>query len=267
MIRRNLGWLAPTAERFAALRHAGPVAGISVLVGVEAKDGSDNSNLLPQEPLDQLHLGSCVANAVVQDIYAALVLAGLPSFIASRLALYYWSRYQHGAQGQDTGTYICTCFDMAAELGLPPEGSYPYQPEFFADKPGPEVYRAAFDLRGKVGINYHQLPTSGDALVADLERACTAKLVAAFGVDVSDRFCSEEPRGTVMPPGPGESIAGGHAMVAAGHDRLGRRFLVRNSWGRWGDPTLPPGYFWMSYDYMARARDVWVCTTAPGGVR
>lgn len=260
---RAFGWRGPPDQGvLKALRCAGPSAGDSVLAGVVAADSSDGTALLPDEPLDQLDLGSCVPHAVVQVIYAALVFAGLHPFIASRLALYYWSRYQHGDQHVDSGTWIGTCFDVAADLGLPEESVCPYLPAFFADKPRADVYRDAFDRRGQIGINYHRLDSTGAALVDDMERSLTAGRLVAFGVQVSEGF---DPTDVVQPPGPRDVIAGGHAMVMVGHDRPNQRFLVRNSWGRWGHPALPPGYFWLSYAYARQASDCWICLAAPGG--
>jgi len=266
MPARAFGWRGPPdAGVLKALRRAGAPAGDSVLAGVVAADSSDGTALLPAEPLDQFSLGSCVLNAVVQVIYGALVLAGIPAFIASRLALYYWARYQHGDQASDTGTWIGTGFDVAADLGLPAEDVYPYLIPFFADKPGPEVYRDAFDRRGKIGINYHRLTTTGANLVADMEKARTKGWLVAFGVPVSEAFVRDNPTGIIYPPSSRDKIAGNHAMVVAGHDHQGAWGKVRNSWGEWGEPGQGRGYCRFSYDYLARASDCWICLAAPGG--
>jgi C1A family cysteine protease len=48
-------------------------------------------------------------------------------------------------------------------------------------------------------------------------------------------------------PQQGETVVGGHAVLAMGYDDAKRVFLVRNSWGpAWGDG----GYFYMPYAYL-----------------
>ena len=260
---RALGWLPPKPEHIARLKLARQEAGDSVLSDIVAADASDNYGLC--KVLDQGQLGSCTTQTVAQAIRAAQVQDGAvdPPFMA-RLALYWWARYQDGNQGGDTGTQIGTVFEMAAALGIPPESCWPYEIGRFAVRPGPEVYREGYDERGKIGINYHPLNYSGSAFLDDLERALTAGYLVAFGVQVSEAFCSQQPNGTVEPPGPGDKIAGGHALTAIGHDRARRRVLVLNSWGPgWRDPETYPGCCWFSYDYLAQSSDRWIVLVAP----
>jgi len=126
------------------------------------------------------------------------------------------------------------------------------------------VSRAAYDQRGHVGLSYEQLSADGDTFIDQLERALTAGYLVSFGVDVTERFCSEQPSGTIEPPKPGELIAGGHALTAIGYDRANQRVKILNSWGAgWGDPTLEPGCCWFSYDYLRRSDDRWFVPQAP----
>jgi len=58
-------------------------------------------------------------------------------------------------------------------------------------------------------------------------------------------------------PSDGESVLGGHAVLAVGYSDAPQRFLVRNSWGpAWGIH----GYFTLPYAYATNpnlADDFW----------
>ena len=58
-------------------------------------------------------------------------------------------------------------------------------------------------------------------------------------------------------PAAGESVLGGHAVLAVGYDDSQQRFIVRNSWGTgWG----MQGYFTMPYAYLTErnlSSDFW----------
>lgn len=261
---RALGWLKPEPKHLARLKLAKAEARSSILDGIVAAPTSDNYKLC--RPIDQKSLGSCSTNMVTQVIRGARVKSGEvdPPF-TSRLALYYWARYQDGNQLVDSGTYNATSFDMAAGMGLPPEECWPYEIDHFKIKPGPEVDRVAYDSRGKIGVNYHPISTLGDYFIEDMEKALTAGYLVGFGVFVSVAFCSQDPHGTIEPPKPGER-AGGHAMTAIGHDRARQRVLVLNSWGAdWCDETTYPGCCWLSYEYLRQSDDRWIAKLVPGG--
>ncbi len=87
-----------------------------------------------------------------------------------------------------------------------------------------------------------------------------------FGFTVYDSFESQEvaQTGIVPMPSPGESVLGGHCVVAVGYDDSERHFIIRNSWGRgWGQQ----GYCFMPYEYlMSRhlASDFWTIRSVTG---
>jgi C1A family cysteine protease len=80
-----------------------------------------------------------------------------------------------------------------------------------------------------------------------------------FGFTVYDSFESEAvaQSGEVSMPASGESVAGGHCVVAVGYDETKRVFIVRNSWGSdWG----LNGYCLMPFEYLLNpqlAGDFW----------
>jgi C1A family cysteine protease len=81
--------------------------------------------------------------------------------------------------------------------------------------------------------------------------------VVGFSVYESFESSDVAEGGRVPMPGPGESLLGGHAVVAVGYDEPQRRFIIRNSWGTsWG----MRGYGTMPYDYLlddGLSADVW----------
>lgn len=262
-IKRALGWRKPTAKLLGACQLAGPPTHRSVLADWTA---AETSNLYEScSVLDQGSVGSCQSNAVAQAVRVAQVKEGVPHPPpAARMAMYYWARHREGNEQADVGACIGTVFDVIAALGVPPESAWPYDVNLLTSLPGPDVYREAFDSRGKVGINYYPLQLTGDAFVVEVERALTAGFAVPFGVMVTDMFCIAQPSGAIQPPRAGDSIAGGHAMTFVGHDRSAGRFLVLNSWGTlWGDPDAPPGCCWFSYAYASQAADAWIVLVAP----
>ena len=75
-----------------------------------------------------------------------------------------------------------------------------------------------------------------------------------FGVAVYNSFISQQVENTGIVPMPtmGESMLGGHAMLAVGYNDITQRFLVRNSWGKsWGlkEGNLQ-GYCTIPYAYL-----------------
>jgi C1A family cysteine protease len=267
---RALGWTPPTlAQQVRALRRSSPEAGDSVLAGIDPAPASDISGRTCD--LDQGSIGSCQSNATAQALYVAMVTAAMAAFVLARLWLYRSLRYIENTLDQDAGGNIGDAFAMLAAKGVPPETAWPYDVAKFKDDPGPAVDRLAYDSRGTVGLNYHPISTTGESLLADVERALTGGFAVVFGCTVSEAFCSTQPSGTVQAPGPKDKIAGRHALTVVGHDRAGRRLKIKNSWSDlWGDPDAGPGCFWMDYSYfsdsMYGASDIWIVTVLPGGI-
>ena len=263
------GWTPPNAEqRIRALLKAHPEAGDSVLSDIVAAPTSD---LLPYTVgLNQLSLGACTAHGIAQGVYVAEKAAGMPGDVLARLWLYYQERALEGTTGQDVGANIGDGFTMLAAKGIPPESAYPYVISKFAQDPGPSVDRLAFDSRGTIGINYHPISSKGQALLDDVERALTAGFAVVFGGLVSERFCSTQPSGILM-PSPSDTVAGGHCRAVIGHDHAARKHKVKNSWSDdWGDPDAGPGCSWDSYDWFIDpkwgANDIWINLLVPKGV-
>lgn len=267
---RATGWNPPSdAARIRALNRASRDASDSVLAGIVAAESSDNSHLCCS--LDQQWLGSCQTQAAAQVLYMAMRKAGMPAFVFSRLWGYLQARAAEGNIREDAGANIGDVFAALAGKGIPPERVWPYVPELFAVNPGPTADMPAYDSRGTIGINYHPISSTGDTLISDIERACTAGYGVAFGCALGPGYTAGPPTTTVQPPKPGEETVN-HAQTAVGHDRPGRRILVKGSWGDdYRDPSCPPGCTWFAYDHVTHSighwRDLWIVAALPGGLR
>jgi hypothetical protein len=245
-----------------------PEAGDSVLSGIVPEPTSD---LLPYTTeLNQGSLGACTAHGIAQGVYVAEGVNGQPAEILSRLWLYYEERALEGSTDQDVGANIGDGYRILAGKGIPPESCYPYDITKFARNPGPSVDRLAYNSKGAIGINYHPISSTNQALLDDMERALTGKFAVTYGSLVPESFCSWQPSGTLPCPGANDIVAGGHCQCVIGHDHAGRRFKVKNSWGAGGDPTAGPGCWWMGYDWFTDSKwgasDIWIVQALPGGI-
>jgi C1A family cysteine protease len=209
--------------------------------------------------LDQGGLGSCTANALAQAIRAGLIQRGAPpekTTLASRLYLYYMARAVDGAVQTDEGTYFRSLLDAAKRTGYPSERFWPYDdgPERFKLQPDAGATRAAFDQIA--GFTYHKLTTTGVQRSYDLRSLLAARYAVIFGTRVSERFRDYGPSTPPLdPPGPGEAMLGGHALLLTGYGR--GYFEGVNSWGlSWGRS----GWFQITDAYVEnwRSVDFWI---------
>jgi C1A family cysteine protease len=217
-------------------------------------DYPEHVDLRPLFPAvwDQGNLGSCTGHACAAALAYARTTEDLAPLMPSRLMLYYNARLLEGSQAWDSGAQIRDVIKGAAKYGTCPEELWPYDVARFATEPGSDAYRAATRDRA---VGYRSVTPSQHDLCAALAEGSPV----VFGFSVYESFESDAVARTgVMPmPGPGESLVGGHAVVAVGYDLSERKFIIRNSWGGgWGDH----GYFYMPFEYMlssSLASDFW----------
>lgn len=217
--------------------------------------------------LSQGSAPSCVAHAVAQMIRAEHVRQGhVDAPLLSRMWAWVLSRAMHGAMLDWSGTYIRTMLDMFTRLGFPQEKFWPYLFDDVGDKPrwqvmpGGNAFRMAHD-QSKL-IEFRRLKGSGYERVDLVKRAIARGRCVAFGTQVTREFCrgNYSDNHVCDPPTAGESIAGGHALLAAEfeHDV----FMGPNSWD---DDWWLDGWFRMSAEYIASplSRDFWIVEQLP----
>lgn len=202
---------------------------------------------------NQGQLGSCTGQAV----------AGAIEFInrktnkkhdVSRLFIYYQERVLMNTINEDSGATIRDGIKAVSKWGAPLETFWPYNIKRFAQAPSRQAYTDA--LRRTV-TEYRRITS-----LTDILNALSQDLLVIFGFAVYESFLTDRVAYTGFMPHPNinEEFYGGHAVVIVGFDRIGKRFIVRNSWGaNWGIK----GYFFMPFSVVenpALSWDFWTIT-------
>jgi Cysteine protease len=218
---------------------------------------------------DQGRIGSCTANAIAAAFEFDLIRQAMADFMPSRLFVYYNERAMEGHVGYDSGAAIRDGIKSVTKLGVCAESEWPYNDtpatseggpfppgDPAAERPPASAYAAALQNRA---VAYQRVQRD-----LDHQRACLAGgRPFVFGFTVYESFESQQvaTTGEVPMPGSGETVLGGHAVLAVGYDDAQQRFVVRNSWGAsWGKK----GYCTMPYAYLTNhglASDFWTLTT------
>lgn len=214
---------------------------------------------------DQGRIGSCTANAIGAAFEFDLLKQGLTDFVPSRLFIYYNERLKEGQAPNDSGAQIRDGVKSVAKQGVCTEVDWSYDdtpaqwdggPFPPGSKPGQQppasCYESALQNRA---TTYHRVVRDSDQF-----RGCLAAgYPFVVGFTVYESFESRDVAQTGVMPMPqyGESVLGGHAVLAVGYDDDTERFIMRNSWGtQWGQA----GYFTMPYAYLSErgmSSDFW----------
>ena len=191
---------------------------------------------------DQQDLGSCTANALAGAVEYLMNKDKGQYVDVSRLFVYYNERVIEHNVRTDAGAMLRDGIKTLARQGACTEKRWPYDTTKFARKPTQACYTEALDYQI---VSYARLET------LDEMRTCLADgYPFVFGFAVYESFEAQKvsKTGVVDLPKDGESMVGGHAVLAVGYDDAAKRFVVRNSWGTgWGQQ----GYFTMPYDYLS----------------
>ena len=182
-----------------------------------------------------------------------------PSFIPSRLFIYYNERAMEGTINSDSGAAIRDGIKSVAALGDCPETAIPgfvgwnYRIKDFMVKPSPACYAQALKYKA---VQYAKVAQDR----ASIKQCLAQGYPIVFGFSVYDSFESQAVANNGFVPMPdtkNEKLLGGHAVVAVGYDDVNGRYIVRNSWGKgWGQA----GYCTMPYEYLEDANlasDFW----------
>ena len=193
---------------------------------------------------DQLHLGSCVGQAVVGAYELLLNKADRKKFTdLSRLFVYYNARLLDNSVDEDVGAYVRDGIKAVNKYGVCSELAWPYLIERFANPPSTQSYE---DALGRLIKKYYRIEN-----IKDIVDALNSDNPVVTSMNVYDSFYDlDYGNKTVLPmPKASENIIGGHAVTFVGYDLPKKLFLARNSFGEdWGEE----GYFWVPFDYAER---------------
>ena len=200
---------------------------------------------------DQLHLGSCVGQAIVGAFELMVNKLYPEQFVdLSRLFVYYNARLLDNWQNEDVGAYVRDGIKSVAQWGVCNETIWPYLVERFADAPSIESY---MDAKNRIIKRYYRVKTLEDCV-----NALNYNYPVVISMHVFNSFYDLElPGRTVLSmPTSWESLIGGHAVTLVGYDYNKKQFMVRNSFGEyWGDR----GYFLMPFEYAEKyTMDNWI---------
>jgi hypothetical protein len=198
---------------------------------------------------NQLHLGSCVGQAIV-GAFELMINKSQPEKFKdlSRLFVYYNARLLEGYAEEDVGTYVRSGIKAVYKWGVCIEESWPYLIKKFADTPSVESY---MDARKRLIDSYYRI-NSIDDMISSLDM----EIPVVTGIQVFGDFNRLGSAAVVPLPSDKDYILGGHAITIVGYDNDRKYFICRNSFGEyWGDR----GYFYMPYEYAEmHAMDAWM---------
>lgn len=191
---------------------------------------------------DQLHLGSCVGQAIVGAYELLVNKIDKAKFTdLSRLFVYYNARLLDNAQDEDVGAYVRDGIKAINKYGVCNESEWPYLIEKFSHAPSIQSYE---DAQRRLIKKYYRIQN-----IEDIVDALNADSPVVSGMNVYNSFYElDNGRTTILPmPRGDEHLIGGHAVTLVGYDLPKQLFLARNSFGvDWGDN----GYFWVPFDYV-----------------
>jgi C1A family cysteine protease len=215
---------------------------------------------------DQEQIGSCTANALAAAVQYDCIKSGKdPTFVPSRLFLYYNERVAESTVAFDSGAYLRDGTNSLSQTGICAEGAWPYIPtEALFDggpfpvgsKPATQPPQTAYDAAANYTITGYQALQQS---LTQLQGAIVAGFPFVFGFTVYNSWTAPNPIPTVIPmPVATDSVTGGHAALAVGYDNATSLFKFRNSWG---EKQGEAGYFYIPYSYITNsdlASDFWV---------
>jgi C1A family cysteine protease len=216
---------------------------------------------------NQGDLGSCTANAGAGMIEYFERRAFGKHIDGSRLFLYKVTRSMLGWKG-DTGASLRTTMGALRLFGLPPEKYMPYNIAKFDQEPAGLLYALAQSFQAESFYRLDPRTKTPQEVLESIKSHLASGLPSMFGFTVYSSIKAADSTGRIPFPVAGDTVEGGHAVMAVGYDdnlvvkhpngssKTGA-LLIRNSWGTtWGEI----GYGWLPYEYVigGLAEDWWV---------
>ncbi len=214
-------------------------------------------------------IGSCCAQAGVGLMEYFIRQTTGKSRNLSRLFLYKTIRnlmIGNDAPHGDIGGFLRTTMGAMAIFGVPPEEYWRYDTSKYDIEPSKMVYSLAQKNTVK---EYYRIDKPGiqktDLLVI-LKRLLVCGMPSMFGTSIYSSI-NYGVKGSIPYPKVSDNLIGGHALICCGmdddylvEDTRGNNnstgaFIIRNSWGNWGDN----GYGYLPYKYVldGLAVDFW----------
>lgn len=154
--------------------------------------------------------------------------------------LYYHAVQRSQPPDPDAGVTLCALRSALKDDGQPLESAWPYLQALPKD-------RSAW--HPPTNVNAFTVDTDNKNFpMSDIISAIDGEFSPMLVVRISEAFCQPDAAG-IVPFLPSDPDVGYHALVGAGHGRVGNEplILVRNSWGpTWGID----GYGWVFTSYL-----------------
>lgn len=234
-------------------------------------------DLRPQQSpvVNQYAIGSCTGNAIAgHEEFLQLMelkqnIHGPETFGAkfepvSRLFIYANERIMEGTPlYQDSGAAIRDGIMSLRSYGICRESVWAYNEHNAFIKPSDSCYAEAINHKSYYGYRINNY-TQG---ALQMKQCLAHGYPFVFGISVYSSFVTRQVAKTGMVPMPSihESILGGHALLCVGYSDANQWFIVKNSWGNWGDK----GYCYIPYSYLANANlcsDIWTMRRVASGI-
>lgn len=231
MSTRSLGWLVPEHPLFGIPRRIPELRLNSYPKSLSLEASVDHV-------FDQLHMGSCVGQAVAMASYLAGKInhTSIPRF--SALDVYRGARTAIGTVNEDSGSYIHDAIDFCVRTGLAREQDWPYDTSKFAM----DIPLEAKNLRAKSRIVSTELISPN---LSHIKHEINSHHYIVAGFRVTNQWMGGNSDGIIERP-TGDTV-GGHAVIILGYDDNKQSVRVLNSWGRnWGSNGLT----WLHYDWL-----------------
>lgn len=174
----------------------------------------------------------------------------------------YWSCKERDGDRDGRGTNLGIAIPLLRDDGCCTEATWPYnsEPRAANEGQGPPPEDAQLEaLDNRISTFKKLIPKS----VLDLKRELASGCPVAFSVPSYQSWFKNiwvSYTGDIVLPTPGDSVEGGHSMCLVGYVEEpgapgwgGGRFLVRNSWDRWGIKCrYGKGYGTIPFSYILR---------------